>query len=351
MNNQTKKTRKYGHITKAERHEISILLRRGYGFQEIADELGRSKSSICYEVTLNSVKGEYNAKKAQAKARNRRKDAKYQSMKILENRELENYVVEKLKQDWSPEIIAGRIRHIEIRLKPISHESIYKYVKSVYGRLLESCLAYKNKKSRKSTKDSNRGNKLEDRIFIENRPEIINQRLRFGDWEGDLIVSGKKGLGALLVLYERLSRYVIIKRLLRVTPDIVNFHLRHMTGGMLCVNSLTLDNDIAFRKHKEMGRIIGAPVYFCHPYHSWEKGGVENINKLIRRYVPKGSDISQYTDEFIQMIQNKLNDRPRKCLMFKTPNEIMEENHQLSYVKILVENEYKKMPLAFDLRV
>lgn len=351
MNNQSKKSRKYGHITKVERHEIAILLKRGYSFQEIANELNRSKSSICYEVALNSVKDEYNAKKAHAKARNRRKDAKYQSMKIVDDRELENYIIGKLKQDWSPEIIAGRIKHIETQFRSISHESIYKYVKSVYGRLLEKYLAYKNKKSRRSRKGLNKENGFEDRIFIENRPEIINQRLRFGDWEGDLIVSGKNGLGALLVLYERLSRYVIIKRLLRVTPDIVNFHLRHMTGGLLCVNSLTLDNDIVFRKHKEMGRIIGAPVYFCHPYHSWEKGGVENVNKLIRRYIPKGSDISEYADEFIQMIQDKLNNRPRKCLIFKTPNEIMEENHQLNYIQILVENEYKKIPLAFDLRV
>jgi IS30 family transposase len=301
-------------------------------------------------VVFNSVKGEYNAKKAHAKARNRRREAKYQLMKILENRELENYVEAKMKQDWSPELIAGRIKYIEMGLRLISHESIYKYVKSVYGRLLEQHLAYKNK-GRKKGRGHKTQDKLEDRIFIENRPQIVDKRLRFGDWEGDLIVSGRDGLGALLVLYERLSRYVIIKRLLRVTPDIVNYHLRHMTGGMLCVNSLTLDNDIAFRKHKEMSRIIGAAVYFCHPYHSWEKGGVENVNRLIRRYVLKGSDISQYTDEFIQMVQDKLNNRPRKCLMFKTPNEIMRENHQLKYVQILVEEEYKKMPLAFGLRV
>lgn len=350
MENNTKKTRKYGHITKVERHEMAILLKRGYSYQEIADELNRSKSSICYEIALNSVKGEYNAKKAHAKARNRRKEAKYQSMKILENRELENYIEVKMKQDWSPELIAGRIKYVEVGLRLTSHESIYKYVKSIYGRLLERHLAYQNK-SQKKGRGHKIQDKLEGRIFIENRPEIINQRLRFGDWEGDLIVSGKNGLGALLVLYERRSRYVIIKRLLRVTPDIVNFYLRYMTGGILCVNSLTLDNDIAFRKHKDMSRMLGAPVYFCHPYHSWEKGGVENANKLIRRYVLKGSDISQYTDQFIQMAQDKLNDRPRKCLMFKTPNEIMNENHQLNYIKILVENEYKKIPLAFDLRV
>lgn len=155
-------------------------------------------------------------------------------MKILENRELENYIEVKMKQDWSPELIAGRIKYVETGLRLISHESIYKYVKSIYGRLLERHLAYQNK-SQKKGRGHKIQDKLEDRIFIENRPEIINQRLRFGDWEGDLIVSGKNGLGALLVLYERRSRYVIIKRLLRVTPDIVNFYLRYMTG-VYCVS-------------------------------------------------------------------------------------------------------------------
>jgi len=94
------------------------------------------------------------------------------------------------------------------------------------------------------------------------------------------------------------------------------------------INSLTLDNDIIFKKHKELSELLGRPIYFCHPYHSWEKGGVENINKLVRRYISKGSDISQYSDEDIQTIQDKLNNRPRKCLKYKTPCEVMVENNQ-----------------------
>jgi len=351
MNNQIKKTpiKRYGHITKSERHEIAILIRRGYGIREIAEEFNRSPSTISEEIAHNSVKGEYSAKKAHHKAYVRRKYSKYQAMKIVENDYLERYITARIRKGWSPELIAGRIKYVDTRMPYASFRVIYKYVLSVYGRRLERHLVYKgkNKKKREAPKPS----QLTDRVFIENRPKIADKKLRYGDWEGDLIVSGRNGTGALLVLYERKSRYVMIKRLLRVTPDIVNHYLRHMTGGMLCVNSLTLDNDIAFRKHKEMSLRIGAPVYFCHPYHSWEKGGVENVNGLIRRYIPKGSDISQYSEAFIRTIQNKLNDRPRKCLMFKTPNEIMRENRQLKQLETVAEKEYKKTPLVFGLRV
>ena len=104
-------------------------------------------------------------------------------------------------------------------------------------------------------------------------------------------------------------------------------YIFEMTGGIV-INTLTLDNDIIFKKHKELSLMLGVPVYFCHPYHSWEKGGVENTNKLIRQYIPKGGDIFMYSDEYVKMIQGKLNTRPRKCLNYKTPMEVMMENEQ-----------------------
>ncbi|MFZ5341157.1 MAG: IS30 family transposase, partial [Patescibacteria group bacterium] len=110
--------------------------------------------------------------------------------------------------------------------------------------------------------------------------------------------------------------------------DIINQEIFKITGGFICFNSLTIDNDISFSKHQELSEMIKAPIYFCHPYHSWEKGGVENLNKLIRRYIPKKTDISQLGDEFIQTIEDKLNHKPRKCLNFKTPYEVMLENNQ-----------------------
>ena len=134
------------------------------------------------------------------------------------------------------------------------------------------------------------------------------------------------------MLHERKSRYALIKRIMGLNMKTTYQYIFEMTGGIV-INTLTLDNDIIFRKHKELSLILGVPVYFCHPYHSWEKGGVENANKLIRRYIPKGSDISKYSDEYIQMIQGKLNSRPRKCLNYKTPQEVMLVNNQFKFMQ------------------
>lgn len=313
----------YTHIKKAERLEIAILLNKEYSYREIARVLKRSMSSIFEEINNNSVNGIYDPKKANHKAYVKRKYSKYQGMKVVSDIKLWNYLKEKLQEDWSPENIAGRIENVDTHIKSISAKGIYKFVYSVYGRNLERFLIYKGKKRKPKT--TQKVQQLADRIFIDRRPKIIDKRRRFGDWEGDFIVSGKNGKGVLLTLYERKARYTLIKKMMNKKIDEVHKIICELTGGVI-MNSLTLDNDIVFRKHKELSEILGVPIYFCHPYHSWEKGGVENTNKLIRRYIPKGSDISRYSDEYIQMVEDKLNNRPKKCLNFKTPNEVMKEN-------------------------
>jgi IS30 family transposase len=205
------------------------------------------------------------------------------------------------------------------------------FVYSVYGRPLEQHLRYKGKKRKRSKKQ--KVAQLENRIFIDERPKIVGKRQRFGDWEGDFIVSGKSGKGMLIVLYERKAMYVVIKKLMSRSCSVVNHHVKEITGGFVCFNSLTIDNDISFRKHEELSELLGASIYFCHPYHSWEKGGVENINKLIRQYIPKGSDISKYSDNYIREIETKLNNRPRKSLKYKTPLEVMLKNNQFKTLK------------------
>jgi IS30 family transposase len=144
------------------------------------------------------------------------------------------------------------------------------------------------------------------------------------------------------VLHERKARYAIIRKIENVSIDTVHRFLADMTGGVI-MNTLTLDNDIVFRRHEEMSRILGVPVYFCHPYHSWEKGGVENTNKLIRRYVPKGCDISKLSNEYMLMIETKLNARPRKCLLYRTPLEVMNQNNLLkTFQKFEITNSLKQ---------
>lgn len=318
-------TKKYGHITKTERLELAVLLRRGYSLREIARVLTRSPGSISAEIKNNKVRGVYDPRKAHHKAYVRRKYSKYQGMKVVRNIDLRNYVEAHLKEDWSPEEISGRITKVDTHLPYASFRAIYKFVYSVYGRQLEQNLRYRGQ--RKTKKPHRPATKLRERIFIDQRPEIANSRQRLGDWEGDFIVSGKSGRGTLLVLHERKARYVLIKRILQPKIEAVHQFIGAMTEGCV-LNTLTLDNDIIFRRHEELSRLLDTPIYFCHPYHSWEKGGVENTNKLIRQYLPKGSDIAQYSDEYIQMIQDKLNGRPRKCLNYQTPLEVMRENHQ-----------------------
>lgn len=319
------KKKKYTHIKKAERTEISYLLKKGYGINAISEALGRSKSSISSEIKNNSIDGIYDPHKANHKAYVKRKYSKYQGMKVAENKELRNYVKEKLKDDWSPEQISGRIKEVDKDIKYIGFKGVYKFIYSPYGRQLENCLRYRGKKRRKK---SGKLKPIENRTFIDKRPEITNKRERYGDWEGDFIVSGKDGKGVLLVLHERKSRFPIIEKVMSRKTSVINRYIYEMTGIFVHFNSLTLDNDVSFSKHQELSEMLNVPIYFCHPYHSWEKGAVENTNQLIRRYVPKGADISNYTKKEIRDIETKLQNRPRKCLNFKTPLEVMVMNNQ-----------------------
>lgn len=308
--------------------EIALLMEKEYSLRNIAKMLGRSPNTISEEVNSNSVNGEYDPEKANHKAYVNRKYSKYQGMKIVGDKHLKDYVEEKLKNDWSPEQIAGRIKKKDKQIKYASRMAIYKFINSIHGIQFSKYLRYKGLYGKKYKEKNKKTEQLKDRVFIDNRPKIINKRQRYGDWEGDFIVSGKNGKGALLVLRERKAGYTIIKKIMSRNTDVVNQCIYQLIGGLVCFNSLTLDNDISFKKHQQLSELLGCSVYFCHPYHSWEKGGVENENKLIRQYIPKGSDISQYAGEYIQEIQDKLNNRPRKRLNYQTPLETMIKNKQ-----------------------
>lgn len=338
------KNKTYGHIIKTERREIALLIEKKYSLRNIARMLKRSPNTISQEINQNSVKGVYDPLKADHKAYVKRKYSKYQGMKIVEDNQLRSYVEEKIKEDWSPEEVAGRLKEVDRHIKYASRGAIYKFIYSGYGRLLEQHLRYKGERKRGRKRE--KITQLENRVFIEKRPEIIARKERFGDWEGDFIVSNKTGRGVIIVLYERKTMYVVVKRLMTRNCNVVNQYIKDMTGGFVCFNSLTIDNDISFRKHEELSELLGAPIYFCHPYHSWEKGGVENINKLIRQYVPKGSDISKYSERYLREIEAKLNNRPRKGLGYKTPLEVMLENNQFKTLKDFGIIKKQKTPIA-----
>ena len=291
---------------------------RGYSLRNIALALNRSVSTVSDELKRNSVRGRYDPDKAQHEAYVRRQESKYQGMHIVGNKETKKFVDAGLFDDLPPEAIAGRLKAKEKSIVGISKDSIYRYVKSVYGRKIE---AHRKNKRRRRKKRVVIHPSLLDRVFIDKRPIHINTRRRVGDCEGDFVVSGKYGSGILLVVVDRRIRATFLERIFNVNIQAVHEAFVRIKSRFSEMKSLTLDNDILFRKHAELTLLLGVSIYFCHPYHSWEKGTVENVNKYIRRDVPKGTNLSKLTPSFIGSLEQKLNRRPMKCLGYATPQE------------------------------
>jgi transposase, IS30 family len=315
------------HFTDAERLEIGILLRKCYSLRDIAAALGCSHTSVGREIRRNSVRGRYDPRKARAKARVRRLYSKYQGMKVRERPALQRYIVEQLQAGWTPEEIAGRLKRERCGLPYVSAKGIYKWLYSVHGQRYCPYLA-----SRRSQPKRRRGTKvarhlIPQRVGIENRPTEANDRSEFGHYEADTAVSGKRhdSTVALSVLLERTARFVRLRKIPDLKPAT---HARALLGMAqdLRRRTVTFDNGIENRDHEAVAASLKIQTYFCRPYHSWEKGGVENVIGRIRRYIPKGANIAEYSDEDIAKIEHWLNHTPRKCLNYKTPYEIMTEN-------------------------
>mgnify|MGYP001575251883 CR=1 FL=1 len=282
--------------------------------RDIARTLNKSPSSISREVSNNSVNGEYNPVKANHKSYVKRKYSKYQGMKILRNTELEKYIQDKLVLGLTPEEISGRLKLENNNQSVISFKSIYKYLLTVQGSRYGRYLPYAQK--RRINGRSRRMNKtIKNRISIDKRPKIINNRLRVGDFEGDILGVPKYTRETIAGLVDRKSRYFLGKKILRPKYAINAF--KELAAGFN-VHSYTLDNgveNINFQK-------LECKTYFCHPYHSWEKGTIENTFLRLRRYIPKKANLSDYSDEEISVIIDKMNNIPRKCLGWLTPKEV-----------------------------
>lgn len=314
----------YAHFSKDERNEISILLKRGYSHREIGSALEKNHSSISREIKKNSVDGEYDPQKAQHKAYVKRKYSKYQGMKVRENPELVSYIKEKMGKKWSPEQIAGRLKFENGGKTVISFKGIYKYLYSIYGQELCQYLAYKRVRRKKRKKTKSKRENIKDRVFIDQRPEVINQRKRFGDFEGDTLGVPRSSKGTIAGLIERQSRYLMAQKIPKLKYAMDAF--KELLDPIPAL-SATLDNGVENIRYKE----LGIPTYFCHPYSSWEKGSIENAFGLFREYIPKKANLSNYTDEEISAIVEEINNTPRKCLGFRTAKEVFEE-HYLSKI-------------------
>lgn len=287
--------------------------------RDIAAIMRRAISTLSDELRRNATRGRYDPKKASHKAYVRRKYSKYQGMKIVGYAALRSFVDEHLYDDLSPEAIAGRLRHREKRLPRVSKDSIRRYIKSVYGRPIEAHRAKRKRRRPRRTPYA----KLHDRTFIDQRPQYIEKRQRVGDGEGDFIVSGKTGKGILLAVVDRKTRAAFLERIVRPTCRAVTRACIRIKRRYPEWRTMTTDNDILFQHHKILEQTLRIRIYFCHPYHSWEKGTVENVNKHIRRDIPKGSDISRYSQRRIRNLEAKLNRRYMRILHYRTPQEVM----------------------------
>ena len=242
-------------------------------------------------------------------------------MKIVQNRKLREFVEEKLYDDQSPPNISGRIKKHEKRLAAVSKNSIYRYIKSSYGRRIEYCRS--QRKNRRRGKRRPLAKQLKDRTFIDKRPDFINQRKKIGDAEADFLLSGKSGQGIILNITDRKSRASFLEQIIAVTIPNVHAAFKKIQKRFPELRTITTDNDLLLQNHQALAKLLGVKIYFCHPYHSWEKGTVENTNKHIRKYIPKGSDISKYSKRLIKRLEAKLNRRIMKVINFNTPDELL----------------------------
>ncbi|MBI4121370.1 MAG: IS30 family transposase [Candidatus Ryanbacteria bacterium] len=316
---------RYRHFSQDERSELAILLKKGYSVRAVAGVLERSPSSVSREIHRGSVLGLYNPHKAHTKASVKRLYSKYQGMKVRENPEIELYVRIHVAPPfvWSPEKIAGRLKRDTKRRLSVKTDTIYKYLYSSYGAGLTRFLRYRHEHKRRRKGKKKLKTIIPERISIDERPVVINERLRFGDWEGDTMGRSRRvSSQTLVVTRERLSRKLKAVKVPRLRDTVDGFEvlLAHVPAL-----SLTLDNGVENARHRE----LVLPRFFCHPYSSWEKGSVEQAIGLIRRYIPKKADLSLYSQDEIDVIIERINNFPMRCLEWQTPNEVFEEQVRL----------------------
>lgn len=321
----------YVHLTSEERYVIYHLKLFKLSLREIARRLGRHHSTISRELKRNGPDVPtwvYWHEGAHQKALQRRRLPRHCRRRC--NTSLVEYVEHGLRTEWSPDVIVARLKmeypsDCKMRL---SVETVYRWVyrDAGLGGQLFNCLCRHHKKRRRQRHYGTGRGLIPGRVSIDERPDLVAARQRFGDWEGDT-VEGAKGSGHVTTHVERKSRYLIAAKLANktalATADAV-------TGAFKCVpkklrHTLTLDNGKEFARFKSIEKDTGLTVYFADPYSAWQRGTNENTNGLLRRYFPKGLDFRTITDKSLASAVKKLNHRPRKCLGYRTPHEVFQE--------------------------
>lgn len=314
----------YHHFTFEERVKLEAYLKANWSYRQIRDVLGKSLGAISREIHNNSPNGgreTYRAGYAKLQAAYRR----YASSRENPSKspQVWQFVYEKLREDWSPEEISGRLkeRYPHNSKLRISHETIYRFINSPTGRKFVSNLRRNHlRRHRKQIRLTSGKTMIPNRISIRERSAVVKLRQRFGDWEGDLML-GKRKHGCVIAGHtERKSRYLLLTKLTDKSAGEMTRATQTRLGVLSpkLSRTLTLDNGTENVEHEEFGIL----TYFCDPYCSWQKGGIENQFGLLRQYLPKGCDLDNLTEVELKSFQDRLNHRPRKCLGYKTPFEI-----------------------------
>lgn len=309
----------YSQLTQEKRYQIYALYKANYSKVAIACELNVHPSTIGRELKRNMSRRGYRPKKAQEISDTRRSNA---AKHVRFTVEVKSSVIEGLSKQWSPDQIRNSL--IDQGKAFVSHETIYQFVwaDKRAGGLLYKELRHNEKRRKKRTGIYDKRGQIKERVSIDDRPAIVEERSRIGDWEIDTIV-GKNHKGFLVTIVERKSSFTLIKYVKnKSAKEVAEATIALLMEHSDKVHTITADNGKEFAMHKKIKDAIKASVYFAHPYSSWERGLNENTNGLIRQYFKKGTSFENITDSMVTEVMNKLNDRPRKKLCYKTPNEI-----------------------------
>ena len=314
------------HLTTQQRYEISFRLQNKERPIDIAMALGVHCSTISREIRRNKTPhGKYNAEKAQWLSDRRMRARKHYT--VLTD-EMKAYVDQKLTQEqWSPEQISGRRR--ALGLPGISHETIYRYVweeKHKWGKPLYKHLRHRGRHyNKRGSSYKSRG--IPGRVGIEQRPAVVDEKCRFGDLEIDTIV-GKNRRNVIMTINDRESGFLIMRKLpSKETEPLAAAAIAALKPIRKELHTMTADNGTEFSRHQQIAKALRMDIFFARPYHSWERGANENTNGLVRQYFPKGTDFGKITDKDINMVQDKINNRPRKRLDFMTPVEFIKQKY------------------------
>lgn len=312
--------KKYKQLNLEERVTIKVLLQQGNSIRGIARQMGRSPSTIKRELDRGiTVNGTYFAESTERLIRQRKLNDKRK--RKMDNPIIYDYVACRLKNKQSPAIIQKDLeRDIGLKIgKDAIYEYIYRFKYDEWFKLLTRKKKYNYKKYRGKKKM-----KIDNKINISERPVEANQRLEFGHFEADTIFSCSGSKSALLVLVDRLTRKTHIKKLERKIASITSSSIVVALSeyNILHIHSITYDNGCEFAEHDNVNKALQCKSFFCNAYHSWEKGMVENVNGLIRRFLPKGTNFDNITDEQIKKIENWINNRSMKVLGWKSPIDV-----------------------------